>query len=281
MSKEIVGSVKMLTRMSRRVLLVLPVLLMALGCAEVKIPIARYDVVKSPAGESYMAGAAKVDITPPPGYPMGGHSIGGRVSRGYWTRLYARAFYFQDTRGNRLILVSCDLFAIPAGLQRAVAHDLKIPPESLILSATHTHHGPAGYTSSSVFNFGGPLPGFDQELFRRLSGRIVAAIDEARANAHQPGEITVAMRSGFAPGLQRNRAIDAFFRNPSNRTDPLLRMSRAAGMSCPDDDAGNQCPRYQGVDPTLQVLEVLRGGQRIGLLVFSPFMPRPWITIAR
>ena len=144
-----------------RIVAVLAFLASLAACRSIKIPIAGYSVVRPSPGEPYRAGVAKVDITPPPGYPMGGHSIGGRFSRGYWTRLYARAFYFQDGQSSRLALVSCDLFAIPAGLRAAVAHDLQFAPESLIISVTHTHHGPAGYMSSSVFNFGGPLPGYD------------------------------------------------------------------------------------------------------------------------
>src|SRR5690348_14628961 len=103
-------------------------LLLLAGCAGVRIQVPRYDVAPPAPAARFLAGAAKVDITPPPGYPMGGHSIGGRVARGYWTRLYARAFYFQDAAGHRLVLVSCDLFAIPAGLHAMLAARLKLPP---------------------------------------------------------------------------------------------------------------------------------------------------------
>jgi len=109
------------------------------GCATLHIP--AYDVVKPPASGAYIAGAAIADITPPPGYPLGGHSIGGRMAVGYWQRLHARTFYFEDAQGRRLALVSCDLFAIPAGLHNAVAEQLKYPPESLVVSATHTTRG--------------------------------------------------------------------------------------------------------------------------------------------
>jgi len=142
---------------SKAVALSLAFLLLA-GCS-IKIKIDGYIPKAPPTTNAFLAGAAKVDITPPPGYPLGGHSIGGQMARGYWTRLYARAFYFQRPGAPPLALISCDLFAIPAGLHARVALKLGVPPESLLIAATHTHQGPAGYMSSSVFNFGGPLPG--------------------------------------------------------------------------------------------------------------------------
>ena len=249
-------------------LLALPLLIAAWGCGTIKIPVPHYDVAPPDPSTAFLAGVARVDITPPPGFPLGGHSIGGRMARGYWTRLYARAFYFQDAGGRRLILVSCDLFAIPAGLFAQVAEELQLPPESLIISATHTHHGPAGYMSSAVFNFGGLLPGYNFELAKWLKEGIEEAINSARTSAFQSRakNFGIVLRTGFAPNLQRNRAIDAFYLNDVNETAAVLRASKAAGMTCPG--GGGECPRYQAADPTLRVLEVLRGGERIGLLVF-------------
>jgi neutral ceramidase len=237
------------------------------GCAPVTIRVPRYRVLPPTETAHFVAGAARVDITPPPGYPMGGHSIGGRIARGYWTRLYTRAFYFQDARGHRLALVSCDLFAIPAALHSAVAERLKLPPESLIVAATHTHHGPAGYMSSAVFNFGAPVPGYDGELFRRLTDGIAEAVASARENALASGDASVALHTSVALDLQRNRAIDAFYRNSSEARAKVLEASRAAGTTCPDP-ADVECPRYQAVDPSLEVLEVRHGGRTTALLVF-------------
>ncbi len=70
----------------------------------------------SPSGK-FQAGAAKNDITPMPGFPMGGFSLAGKVSRGYWTRLYARAIYLEDEGGMgwHWFHVTCGLS--PEGLQ--------------------------------------------------------------------------------------------------------------------------------------------------------------------
>ena len=91
------------------------------GCATYRISIPAYPLhPAAPALEGFTAGAGKTEITPPPGIPLGGHGPGGRVARGYWTRLYARSFYFDDGRDPHLALVSAELFAIPAGLHAKV-----------------------------------------------------------------------------------------------------------------------------------------------------------------
>src|SRR5258706_14940680 len=144
------------------------------GCSSDIIHIKSFRVPALEPHGRFLAGVARVDITPPPGYPLGGHSIGGRMARGYWTHLYVRAFYFEDSTGHNLAMVSYELFAIPAGLHAKVAqlvadkYHIPVSPQSLVLAATHTHHGPAGYMSSAVFNFCGPLPPVYAPLLDKL-----------------------------------------------------------------------------------------------------------------
>ncbi len=265
---------------ARRMRVAVCALLCCAGCGSIKIPIAKYSFPAPQAPGRFLAGAAKVEITPPPGYPLGGHSIAGRMARGYWTRLHARAFVFQDAQGRGVALVSCELFAIPAGLHAEVArlvatqHHVPLGPDALILAATHTHHGPAGYMSSATYNWGGPLPGFDGALFHFLAERVAKVVGEAWQDARNSSASRhqVVLRSGFALDLQRNRAIDAFFRNGQADIDAVLQGSVSAGMNCPDG-SGRNCPRYLAVDPALSVLEVLRDGRRMALLVFFAVHP--------
>jgi hypothetical protein len=80
------------------------------------------------AGQSLLrVGAAVEDMTPVPGFPNGGHGREGAVSRAFWGNLTATAVYFETRNGDGLALVSCDLFAIPAGLHATVAERLRSP----------------------------------------------------------------------------------------------------------------------------------------------------------
>lgn len=247
------------------------------GCRSLTIEVPAYSVPGSPPGGGFVAGVGESDLTPPPGLPMGGHSIAGWVARGHWTRLHARAFFFRDGQGRTAALVSLELFAIPAGLrarvaERAAARGVPISQEGLILAATHTHHGPGNYMSSKLYNgFSSLWPGFHQALFDFLAERITDAVVNAAEDARKNGMLRhgVALHASSHPELLRNRAIDAFFRNPE-----------AAGLLLPPEcsapcDLG--AVRYRAVDPTLTVLELLREKdgvpKRIGLLVFLAVHP--------
>jgi neutral ceramidase len=242
----------------------------AAGCVSYHLRVPAYEVAPPKPVSAFLAGAAKRDITPPPGYPLAGHSISAGLSRGYWTHLYARAFYFEDAGGRPLALASCDLFAVPAGLKAEVlrrvnAQGVPLPPQSLLLSATHTHHGPGGYMTSPVYNgLGAALPGFDRPLFDTLAGRIADAIVEAKANARRA---TLEIRQGWAPGLQRNRAMVPFLRNPPADRDAVGGLAREAGIECAE------CARLTAVDPTLITLEAKHDGAPAALLVFYAIHP--------
>ena len=72
------------------------------GCMSVKIKGSLPPPTPPVASNEFRVGAAKVDITPMPGYPMAGYAAAGRISRGVWTRLYARAIYFEDMQGRSM-----------------------------------------------------------------------------------------------------------------------------------------------------------------------------------
>ena len=92
-------------------------------------------------------GAAAIDITPPVGTALDGY--GGRtdVSLGVHDPLYARALFLDDG-ATQIALVVCDLIGIGSFLaERArelIAERPGIPPSNVMISATHTHAGPAG-----------------------------------------------------------------------------------------------------------------------------------------
>ncbi len=241
----------------------------------------------APAGH-LLVGAASVDITPPPGYPMGGHSIGGRFSRGHWMRLRARAFYFRDVEGSSVALVSCDLYAIPAGLQQGVASRLHHPKkdetavadisrENLILVATHTHQGPANYMSNEFYNaYSSPYPGFDQDLFDALVQKIAAAVAGAvKAATDHPEGAELIVTTAPVLTLLRNRAIEAFKQNPEDVQDAVLKDGPKppipVACTTPRPDI---CLRYGAVDPAFTVLAAKRpDGAVAALLVFGAVHP--------
>lgn len=248
-------------------------LLVLAGCRSITVRVPAYRVSPASPPSHFIAGHARVDITPAPGYPTGGHSIAGRVARGYWTRLYARAFYFQDVTGASVALVSCDLFAVPAGLHARVAFRLAgkgLTPAGLTLAATHTHHGPGNYLTSAVYNgFASLWGGFDRTLLDFLEDRITRAVEEAIRNARNAPAAPPELRlyTGKMTDLTRNRSVDAFERNPPAIKDAILDATPPYS-SCPDP-----CTRYRATNPELTVLEVRTEERPISILVFAGIHP--------
>ncbi len=89
-------------------------------------------------------GQAAVNITPPIGTPMAGYySI--RKSEGAHDDLMARALVL-ESGGTRVALVACDLVGIERHTIEAARSRIQqqtgIPPEAVMISATHSHTGP-------------------------------------------------------------------------------------------------------------------------------------------
>jgi len=237
------------------------------ACARVKgeLPVPVPKVAEEGVG-AWLAGAAEIDITPPPGYAMAGHSFEGAVGLGVWTRLRAQAIYVEDARGVPLVLVVGDLWGIEPGLVDRVAERLREHPgmqhvgrEHLFVAATHTHHGPGLYSSARTYSaFAAPEGGHDPGLFEMLASRIAAAIAEA-ASARRPARI---VRHAVAvPALARNRSVEPFLRDPE--ASELLKAN--AGLpGCPD--LPEELAPVPGVDPchavspVLELLHVVEAG---------------------
>ena len=94
-----------------------------------------------------LAAATTVDITPPIGTPLDGYSGRSDVALGIHDPLFARCLLLDDGT-NRIALVACDLIGIGEFLARRardlIAERPGIPPQNVLIAATHTHAGPAG-----------------------------------------------------------------------------------------------------------------------------------------
>jgi hypothetical protein len=122
------------------------------------------------------AGASVIDITPPVGTALDGY--GGRtdVSLGVHDPLYARALYLDDGK-TQIALVVCDLIGIGSFLttraRELIVERPGIPPSNVIISATHTHAGPAG-----VRGRGEPV--LVEEIARKVAGAVRVAHRDAQ-----------------------------------------------------------------------------------------------------
>ena len=92
------------------------------------------------------AGTAQVCITPPVGIELSGYVDRRQPSVGVHDDLYARGLYLEEGE-ERLLWLHCDLIGFVREwvciLRKRLAAELGLEERQIILSATHTHAGPA------------------------------------------------------------------------------------------------------------------------------------------
>jgi neutral ceramidase len=162
-----------------------------------------------------LAGAAKADITPPPGMPMGGYSIFANYGKGFRTRLYARVLYLKPKSGRSVALVQCDLLTGSLLLNHRVAEliakETDVGIDSLLIAGTHTHSAPGNYFDNNFYNNNtSNAPGFDPEYFDYLSKQIASTVIRAYKEK-RPAKIATGKTQIW--DMTRNRSIESYYAN--------------------------------------------------------------------
>jgi len=93
-----------------------------------------------------LVGIARIDITPD--YPVRLNGFGFRraESEGMTQKIWAKALVFADEKEGPAILIATDNLCVPDEITKEVASrlksKLKLKPERLTITATHTHTAP-------------------------------------------------------------------------------------------------------------------------------------------
>jgi len=129
-------------------------------------------------------GTAAVVITPPLGTPMAGY-YSARGSEGVIDDLYVKAMVLDDGQ-TQVALVSCDLISLPATVVRAarekIASQTSMPGDHVLISATHTHTGPALRRGSKRDELDGGASDLAQQYTNSLPEKIAQVVAEAFKN---------------------------------------------------------------------------------------------------
>jgi len=95
----------------------------------------------------FQAGVARVKITPPTPFWMSGYAARTHPSEGVVQDLWAKALALRDTEGQQVVFVTTDLTGLPRAISDEVAArvqaQFRVERPQLVLSASHTHCGPA------------------------------------------------------------------------------------------------------------------------------------------
>jgi neutral ceramidase len=179
-----------------------------------------------PSAGELLAGAAEVDLTPPPGMPKAGHSANAHTGIGFRTRLRAHVLHLRYGTTS-IALVACDLLAGSAIVSRLVADaladtDVRLP--GLFLGATHTHAAPGQFHGNELMNrFSSNRRGFDPAWTAQLTDRIAGAVRQA-VDTRRPARVAFGATQVW--GLTRNRSLAAYRRNPGvTASDPFAAVN--------------------------------------------------------
>jgi len=186
------------------------------GCAATQEISVRQPLgIRPPVSGAPTAGAVSVDITPPPGMPMGGYSMLANRGQGFRTRLKARIVYLNDGKGHSVALVQIDLPAASLLLHHkvaeAVAEQTGLKPGDIAITASHTHSAPANIFDNDFYNkhmtSGEWLETSHLEF---LTGQIARGIVKAH-DERRPARVATGCKDIY--GYNRNRALTSYVLN--------------------------------------------------------------------
>jgi neutral ceramidase len=160
-------------------------------------------------------GYSKRDITPPPGSPLAGRPmLVPRNARVVHDHLHARAAHIASDSGY-VTLLAVDLLLVTNGLHSEIAQEAGVPPEKLLVFATHTHSGFGGFwRGRSVESFMGRY----SEETRTWLVKCLAGTVQAAASAQEPARLSATSRNLL--GMSANR------RQVGGAVDPTLTILR-------------------------------------------------------
>src|SRR3954454_10328282 len=95
--------------------------------------------------QEWKAGRAAAVITPKMPMLMAGYAARKEASEGTEQDLFAKALALEDRDGKRVVFITLDLIGVTAALRESVTGQLeaefKLPPEAVVMNASHTHCG--------------------------------------------------------------------------------------------------------------------------------------------
>src|SRR4051794_36678235 len=159
----------------------LSLLLCTASCFTAQVAETRSATAETPA---WRAGVASVAITPETNLWMAGYAARTKPAEGKETDLFAKALALEDGHGTRLVIVTLDLIGVPRTLRKNLesrcADAYALPPEGLLLNASHTHSGPEFRVGRMPGDDGDSKPTSEGEAYgRSLEERLFKLIGES------------------------------------------------------------------------------------------------------
>ncbi len=151
-------------------------------------------------------GLSSIDCTPQPGLPLMGNFRDDYAARGVHDPLFARAVVFADECGNKAGLLAIDVCMLDrqnvATIRDVIGAECDVPPQNVLVHATHTHSAPATTGTIGLAEQIAPHTDAIDRLLRKAASAIVEANQVLREATLEIGH-AVADRLSFNRRLRR------------------------------------------------------------------------------
>jgi hypothetical protein len=182
------------------------------------------------AAADWKAGAAAIVITPTNFMWMAGYAGRKKPAEAKGQELYAKALALEDREGRRLVMVTTDLIGILPSLRQTIEQRVRLahrlPPEALLLNASHTHSGPEYRPRAGREQEARDYTAWLEERLLQVIAQALARLEPARLTWNR-ARCAVAMnrRLPTPKGYQNSPNPDG----PVDHEVPVLRVESAAG----------------------------------------------------
>jgi neutral ceramidase len=186
---------------------------------------------------AWKAAAGAVAITAEQPVWMAGYAARDKPSAGKIHELFAKVLIIEDQEGTRLAVVTTDLIGITPELRAGVEARVRkhgIPPESLLMNASHTHCGPELRGDRMVrFGIDAKYAAISRQYVREVATKISDLVGETAQRLEPSRLVYSRARAGFAMN-RRLPTVSGYINspNPDGPVDhevPVLRVLAADG----------------------------------------------------
>ena len=194
-----------------------PLLLVSLLMVALAEPAAAGPKKPAPEKPEWKAGVATAKITPQQSMWMAGYGARKKPSEGTKQDLFAKALALEDGAGRRTVIVTMDIIGVLVSLREAVEKQVqqqhKVPPEALLLAASHTHSGPEYRERKGREEEARNYHKFLERTLVKLVGDALADLAPAKLTYNHA-------RAGFAMNRRRNYLLPKDDVNYGKRDNP-------------------------------------------------------------
>ncbi len=186
--------------------------------------------------EGWMAGVARVDITPETPMWMSGYGGRDKVAEGKLTDLWAKSLVLKDAAGNHAVTVTLDLVGIDRdtslAIRRGICDRHQLELANVALFTSHTHTGPVvGTNLLSMYKLTPEQIKQINDYTERLIQQVGEVVDHAFADL-EPAVLSAAVgEATFAVNRRNNKEGDVprlreegLLKGPVDHRVPVLRI---------------------------------------------------------